>query len=146
MLRTSSCWTEIASSQLLPRFRSGEIFSEPAGVPKLTLVVAPISLNWMLPAASITVPLPSRSVQVRVFDWPPSGLSDEVVPSALAARNLPTDTFNAVRPLPKRSYEPPARIDQSCQQGWQSAAGTLRSGTNGLAGAYSSGHPALNQS
>ncbi len=135
MFRTSSCWTEIASSQLFPRLKSGSSFSVPAGVPKALLRGGPISFIWMLPAASITVPFKSRSVHVRVSDWAPSGLRVVVVPSAFAARNLPTDTFSAVRPVPNRSYEAPARIDQSCQQGWQSAAGTVRSGTNGLAGA-----------
>src|SRR5215203_3412982 len=124
MFRITSCWTEIASSQLLPRLRPGSIFSEPAGVPNALLRGAPISFIWMLPSAPITVPLRSRSVHVRVSDWPPSGLSDEVVPRALAARNLPSEAFSAVLPVPNRSNDAPARSDQSFQHGWQSAAAT----------------------
>src|SRR5262245_48371010 len=130
MFGINSRCTEIASSQLLPRFRFGSITSDPAGNPKLLLVDAPISENWIEPSGFTTVPSLLLSRHVRVFDCAPSGFRLDVVPSALAARNFPTDSFNAVLPLPKRSYEPPARIDQSWKQGWQSAASTSRAGTN----------------
>src|SRR5687768_7880824 len=123
MLRTSSCCTETACSQLFPRSKPSASLSVPAGVPNVLLRGAPISVIWMLPAASITDPLRSRSVHVRVSDCAPSGLRLVVVPSAFAARNLPRENLRAVRPVPNRSYDAPALIDQSDQHGWQSAAG-----------------------
>src|SRR5262249_30541109 len=63
------------------------------------------------------VPFLSRSVHWRASAWPASGLVDEAKPSACCARNLPTDTFSAVLPLPKRSYDAPKRTAQSFQHG-----------------------------
>ena len=120
------------SSQLLPRGRSGSICSEPAGRPKLTLVVAPISLNWS--CRSRRPPgrcRPGRSRCACSTGRP----ADSATTSARARsprRNLPIDVLSAVLPLPNRSNDAPARIDQSFQHGWQDLPGTLRAGTNGI--------------
>jgi hypothetical protein len=67
--------------------------------------------------ASKIVPFLSRSVHARASVCPASGLTDEASPSACCDRNLPTDVFSAVLPLPNRSYDAPNRTAQSFQHG-----------------------------
>ena len=86
-------------------------------MPKLLFEVTPSSLNCTLPFASKIVPFLSRSVHARVSIWPASGLVDVARPSACWPRNLPTDSFSAVLPVPNRSYDAPPRTVQSFQHG-----------------------------
>src|SRR5436190_21943222 len=114
----SSCCTDTVSFQLVGRGSAGSNCVVPMpGMPKLLLRVAPISLNCTLPFASKIVPFRSTSVHARASVCPPPGLTDDARPSACWPRNLPTDIFSAVLPVPKRSYDAPKRIAQSFQHG-----------------------------
>src|SRR5438093_768121 len=114
----SSCCTDTVSSQLVGRGSAGSNCVVPMpGMPKLLLRDAPISLNCTLPFASKIVPLRSKSVHARESVWLPPGFTDDARPSACCPRNLPTDIFSAVLPVPKRSYDAPKRTAQSFQHG-----------------------------
>ena len=83
-------------------------------------------MNWTFPCASKIVLFPSRSVHARVSFWPASGLVFVARPSACCPRNLPTENFSAVFPVPNRSYEAPARIVQSFQHGRHATGAIVR--------------------
>src|SRR5437868_7094915 len=106
---------------------------------RFRFVDGPNSLNCTLPAALSADPLPSRSVHVRASVWPAIGFRVPVSPSACSAKNFPTDVFNAVLPVPNKSYEAPTRIVQSVQQEMQVTESEWRAGTNRPAETSSAG-------